>query len=138
VLPRYRKNYTVQTSDLAGSVDAAKRAELAQDWRYAPPAEDATVKAQFLTATEIVLDTLLAMEADATDEANRLLALYKMRRDIWEVPVPVATVTEAGLGMMDTVALQMPRFGLDDAKNFRLIGMRLDFARVRIVLYLWG
>ncbi|MFN3523938.1 MAG: hypothetical protein ACK4YQ_16960 [Phenylobacterium sp.] len=134
---RHTRLWAVQGTDVAGAVSAARRALLAEEYRTAV-AEDAAIKDQFLLADEISIDTLLTSEADAQAEADRLLALHKVRRDVFDVSIDPALVARAQLQLMDVVELRLPRFGLSAGKLFRVIGKRLELARKRVVLTVWG
>jgi hypothetical protein len=137
VTVKHTRVWTPQPTDLAGSVAAATRAYLAEEWR-SETAEDASIKTQWLLAGEMTVETLLTSSADAAAEAVRLLALYKVRRDIFEVTVPIDIVTDNSLKFMDVVELQLDRFGMDAGKSFRLIGMAPLLARAQVTLTLWG
>lgn len=140
VTVRHTRYWTTQTSDLAGSITAVRKAELAEEYRRAT-AEDAQVKTQFLNAADHVVDTLLTSAADADVEAARLRGLYRLRRDIYDAPVPLQAYRSwvaQGLRLMSTVRLTLPRFGLESGKLFRLLGVTLDLGRNQAVLTLWG
>lgn len=133
----HTKIWTTQPSDLAGAVTTATRAYLAEPTRKAAT-EDAAIKTQWLLAGTVEEETLLTTAADAATEATRRLALYKTRRDIFDVPVSLGLLTENSLKLGDVVALQVARFGLDAGKSFRVIGIRLELAAGRALLNLWG
>lgn len=135
---QHSRIWTVQGSDLAGAVTAARRAFLAQPTRAAAPAVDVSVKLQFMTAGEMTLDTLLVDEAAAATEAARQLALHKVRRDIFDVPIPIDLYAAHPVKFMDVVSLTYPRFGLNSGKLFRVIGRSVELKRNRAVLTLWG
>lgn len=134
---RHTRNWTVQASDLAGAVTAARRAALAEEWRAAN-SDDAAIKTQWLLAGEMERDTLLVSASDAATEAARLLALYKVRRDLYDVPVTLDILTGNSLKLMDVVGLDMARFGMGGGKPFRLIGIRVELDNHRAILSLWG
>jgi hypothetical protein len=129
--------WTVQPSDLAGAVSAATRAYLAEEWRSVKD-EDATVKTQWLLATEINADGLLTSSSDAATETTRRLTLYKARRDVFDVPVSIDILTANSLKLMDVVGLEIARFGMGSGKSFHLIGITLDLTRGQAILTLWG
>jgi hypothetical protein len=137
VTVRWGRNYTVQESGLYGSVTPARRAYLREEFRSAVSENTATLD-QYRMAGEITVDTLLTTEADAQAEADRLLALYGVRRDVWDVRVPISVVSDNGLRLMDTVGLQLDRYGLDDGRNFRLIAIGYDLELSQAILQIWG
>lgn len=137
VTVNHSKIWTVQPSDLAGAVTAATRAYLAVE-RRSEKAEDVPIKTQWLQAAEMSVDGLLTSAANAATEAARLLALHKVRRDIFDVPVSLSILTDNDLKLMDVVALQIGRFGCDAGKSFRLLGIRIELAKNQAILTLWG
>lgn len=142
-IPTYRvvinhtKIYTTQPSDLAGAVTTSRRAYLSKDYRSAK-AEDLTIKNQWLLASEYSQDTLLTTEAAAIDEASRQLTLYKVRRDIYDVPVQSDLFINNQLKFMDVISLEIPRFSMQAGKIFRLIGFRYEMASNQVIMQLWG
>lgn len=135
---RYRKNYKVQSdSDLAGSVTIARRAELAQEYRTVS-VEDTAVKAQYLNAKELTRETLMLVEADALAEATRLLGLFKVRRDSYNVTVRWTDELTNSLDIGKVVNLKFPRFGLAAGRLMTINGLTLDLQRKRAELSLWG
>jgi hypothetical protein len=130
-------NWTVQTNGLVGSVGPARRARLAQPFQDAVQ-EDPAVLVQHLLAPELVVDTLLACRAVGVAEAGRLLGLYGVQRDRYEVTVrlPGAALAQVQLGTV--VQLQYSRFGLDAGRLLRVLGYQLDPVADEATLTLWG
>lgn len=137
VTVRYRKFYEVQSTDLAGSVSAERRAALAEEYRSVT-VEDAAIKHQFKQAGELTVDTCLTSGADAEAEANRLLALHKVRRDLFDVPLDVTALDESVMQIASTGRLTHSRFGLAGGRNLRVLGRRLELGRNSIRLKMWG
>lgn len=141
VTARYERNYTVQTSDVAGAVDDARRAVLAQPWREAV-ASDASVLAVHVLAVPLTIDTLFANVADAEVEAARVLALRSIQRHRFEIMVQLMRDTvELDLG--DVIGLAHPRYGLtvfgdDVGQRFTVIGVLPDARAGTLRLTLWG
>ena len=131
----YERNWTVQTSDsLAGAVTEARKAFLAEDVRLAV-ATDETVKTKFLLALDPEpWPTLLADQAAAQTEANRLLTLYGQRRDMYRVTVKTQPYR---LELGDQVDLDYTRFGLT-ARRFRIVGLEERADVNRVTMELWG
>lgn len=134
---RHSRLCTVQATDVATSVTDARRAELAQEYRV-ESAEDADVKVQFAQARELTIDTLLTTAADAAAEAARRLAIHKVRRDLFDVPVPLGVFTDVGVSLMSPIDFTHSRFGLSGGKAFSILGFGLALARDRVILSLWG
>jgi len=137
VTVNHTKYQTVQTSGLSGSVSAVNRSQLAQEYRSVTT-QDTTVLTQYLAAGELMRDTLLVTEAAATTEAARLLALYKVRRDVFKVTVRLTAAALLALDLNAVVTLQWNRFGLAAGRLMRVIGGEFDYAKNRATLTLWG
>lgn len=137
VTVRYRRNVTTQTTDLAGAVTAAERAALAQEYRTVV-AEDPAIKNQWTKAPEIIVETALTEEADAQAEADRLLALHKVRRDLFDTPLSTEALDQGALDIMETASLTHSRFGLAGGRPLRILGRRLELGKRIIRLKLWG
>jgi hypothetical protein len=133
----YGRNYTVQDAQtLAGSVTAARRSQLGQEWRTVK-VEDAAVKTVHRLAPELTIDTLYTTEADATTEATRVLTLRKVRRDRIHFTVPFDSSTATlDLGVLISVAY--PRFGYTAGKLFTTIGVDPDARARRMLVTAWG
>lgn len=131
----YERNWTVQSSDsLAGSVTEARKAFLAEEVRLAVAANE-TVKTKFLLALDPEpLHTLLADQAAAQSEANRLLALYGQRREMYRVTVKTQPYK---LELGDQIALDYTRFGLVN-RLFRVVGLEERADVNRVTMELWG
>lgn len=132
----HSKVNTVQ-SDLAGSVSASRKAFVGQEYRT-ELASNLAVKTQFDDAQIYSVDTLLVNQADAAAEAARLLAMLSVRRDSFELPVPVRLLSNPLLKLGACVTLQINRFGLSGGKLMRVSGIRLELASNRAVLTVWG
>jgi len=142
-LPAYRvtvrgvPNWTVQTSGLVGSVSSARRVRLEQQYQDGI-ATDTAVQTTYLLAPEITVETRLSCLTAVQTEAARLLDLYKIKRDRFELRVHGNAAT---LGLIDlgaVVRITMPRFGLNAGKLFRIIGYQLDPVAGTASLTVWG
>jgi len=135
----HSKVYSVQDSDLAGSVTQAQRGFIGKEYRSVR-SEDASIKTQFLLAQQLIVDSLMVdtTGASASTEADRLLALFKVPRDIFDVPVPLDVMVGTSLPMLSVVSLVVSRFGMSSGKLFRLIGYQLELSQHQLVLTLWG
>ena len=137
VTVNHTKLWARQDSDLATSVTDARRAYLARETRSSV-STDSAIKTQYLLASSMVTNTVLTSASDATTEAARLLALFKVRRDVFDVTVPLDVLTSVTLKLTDVVTLTLDRFGLDAGKSLRLIGLRTELRSNRAILTLWG
>lgn len=132
----YAKNWTVQTSGIAGS--AAVRKGFVEQERRAVVVADASVKNQYLLAGTLAIDTLLVSESDALAEASRLLGLYKIHRDIFDITVDTSFLVATPLRIMDVVSVRLPRFGMSGGRSFDLIGIVPNLSSQTVTLSLWG
>lgn len=132
------RNWTVQASDIAGAVTAARKAVIAQAAASAV-AQDANVRLQYTNAQDLNFDSCLARPFDAASEAALLLGIYKVLRETWQVTLrvdDVATLTALDLGVV--VRLTYPRFNFGSGKLMRVLAMDGNFADNKITLTLWG
>ena len=125
------RNWTVQTSDIAGGVTAARRAFLAEAYRVATAA-DAAVKAKHLLATDPdPVEGLFVNQADAEGEANRLLGIYSPDRQLLRATLKLpAFLVELGA----KVKLSWPRYGLANGKLGVAVGQGFNGARNEVQL----
>ncbi len=133
----YKKMYTVQTSDIAGSVSAAQRAIIGLEYRFSDD-EDVTIKTQYETSPVLERNTLLVTQADADAEATRLTTLFKARRDTFEVSVRAEPDVLRAIDLSKVVTVTHPRYGLSAGKTLLILGMQTDFQNNSAKLSLWG
>ncbi|MEO0496885.1 MAG: hypothetical protein AAF141_05875 [Pseudomonadota bacterium] len=135
VTVRYARRWSNEAADsFAGSLSAEDRALLSQEYQSVKE-EDATVAVKHLLAPELTFDTLLTNQADAEAEATRRLNIYKARRDRFELSLP-ARLGPIDLG--DEYGLQLNRYGLENGKSFRLIGLVEDYESETLTAEIWG
>ena len=121
----YAQNYTLQSGTaLAGATTETLKAFLKETYRTVK-AEDSSVATAFLLAPELEFTTCLTLQADAQAEANRRLALYKVKRDRFRIPVKNEFVSTLELGAV--VSLKVNRFSLNAGKLFIVIGINENF-----------
>jgi hypothetical protein len=131
----YERNWTVQAGDtLAGSVTEARKTYLAEEQRLAV-ASDESIRTKYLLAPDPEpWPTLLLDQAAALSEANRLLALYGQRREMYRVTVKTQPYK---LELGDQVSVTYDRFGLA-ARLFRVVGLEERAEVNRVTMQLWG
>lgn len=132
----YQKNYTVQDFDLAAATLDARRNVLAQS-SLTVSSEDLAIKTQYNLAATLVRDSLLVTQANAQTEAARVLALYKVSRDLYSVRIAL-DLTETLPDLVNVANLTLNRFGLNSGKLFKIIGIEADYSTNRATLTLWG
>lgn len=134
----YAKNWTVQSGNgLAGVVTTPRRNFLKDETRSVK-ASDATVQTAYPIAVELKPDTYLVDQAAAQTEADRLLALFKVRRDYVEVDCDLSAELVATVDLGQTVNVVMPRFGYDAGRHMVVVGLDYNAAKTRLTLVLWG
>lgn len=132
---RQQRCWTVQTSGLASSVTAARRAWVANEWRENLSHNIYTAQKHLLSET---LGFETAFAVDAQTEADRRRDIYSVRRDFLEVELSPGIVdfTSLRLGMVCNLQLS-GRFGYN-AVNMLVIGIAADLANEKTTLSLWG
>lgn len=137
----YQKNWTVQDADsLAGSVTAGsvtddRVAFLTEELRLATASDPGVKERHLLARDPEPIPSLFDGEAAARAEAERLLALYGVRRDLYRVTVKTQPYR---LDLDDQVQLVYPRFGLEGGRVFRVVGLEERAEVNRVTLELWG
>lgn len=124
----WQRNPTVQT-DLADAVSAARRTFAAEPLRLSVT-EDANIQSRHKLATELIVESNFALEADADTERDRLVALWSRERAPFRVRTVYKHLTRE-LG--DVVRLKHSRFGLADAGvAARVLGHTVDGAAIEL------
>ena len=131
----YKRNYLVQDQASVAGVAIARLTFLKQKFRSAV-GTDSDVLLQHLLSPEMRVETALILEADAQAEANRLLSLYKTRRDFLEFEIPLDQLDDVDLG--EVVGLSIDRFDWSPSKSFVVIGMVEDYLRNSVTLQVFG
>ncbi len=133
---QYLRNWTVQQeSDLAGSVTAARKAWLLNEWRALKanyPAGDG-----YVGDNPYLFDALFLTESAATTEINRRLSMVYGRTDTLALIVSARSLLSATIDLGSVVQVTLPRFGYDAGALFRVIGLQYDLRRNRIEMTLW-
>lgn len=132
----YAPNWTVQPG-VAGSVTAARRAFLAQAVRTTAKAVNTATATKHPLSDQMLVESLLKLEADAITERDRVLAMRSVQRDRVIVRARIDTATPV-VDLGDEVRVVLPRYGFDLGKHFRVTGQRLDARAKMLTLDLWG
>lgn len=133
----YAKNYTVQTSGVAGSVTPARKLVIGLASQNAV-AQDLTIPLQYQWSPAMKRDTLLVHQADAATESARLLSIYKVDRNTFTVNVKLDQPTIAALDLGVVVSITVNRFGMNNGTLLRVLGIAADYASNSATLTLWG
>jgi hypothetical protein len=133
---RYAFNDTVmQFGEISTAASEADRSFAEKDWRQIV-IEDQDIKDDHRLAPELSFDTLLTTEADAQAFAAFLMARYGVRRDVFNIDVPSDEVPT--LDLDDVAEIRLPRFGMEEGRLFRVIGLTPTLARNTTTIDLWG
>jgi hypothetical protein len=131
----YQRNWTPMTdADIAGSVGAAQRQFLRQQWRRVIEA-DTDRLARNLLARQIELPTMYDQENVASTLALNLLTLFDQGRRLIEITIPAGAHS---LGLRDVEQLVHPRFGLAGGVAMRVISLREDCGARTVSAVLFG
>ena len=133
----YAKNYTAQTSGLAGSVTAARKLVVGQA-NQSTMAQDLSIPVKYLWSPVMTRDTLLVQKADAVAECARLLNIFKVARNTFTLNVKLDPSTITALDLGAVVAVTVNRFGMNNGVLLLIIGIAADYASNSATLTLWG
>lgn len=127
----FAKNYTVQSSGLAGGVAPSNAASFAQEW-VEWKASDAAVAAVYkLDAEPPIETTLLLTASDAGAEATRRVTLWMTQRNVYEARYFAhLLLTELG----DPITITHSRFGLSGGKTGQVVQVSRDWLGGRVTL----
>jgi len=100
--------------------------------------KDESVKDKHKNAKELEIESAWATRYAAKDAAERILAREKTRAvravvSTWMTPGIIEEIEIA-----DSVEVQLPRYGMDDGRAFRIRWIDLDPVENRIELGVWG
>lgn len=133
------RTYRSAQADFAGAVGVGARASFSMPYQT-EVADDSAVLTKHPLAPEFVVNSIAAYDpfdtTSLTDEAERILDLRKVDRELYQVPVPLTAALQFELG--DVVAIQLLRLGLDAGKNFLVLGIAESYASEIAILELWG
>jgi hypothetical protein len=132
VYVHYDRNWN--TNQSASGVSQERLEWLRREWRQVS-ARDEDVLLTYPWAQDLgPLDTALIQRDEAIDLADKLLGLYKERRENLTVVTKIAPFT---LGLWDMVTLKRNKFSLDAGELFAVVGLELDFSAAEATITLW-
>lgn len=130
----YKKNWTVQTDGVAGSVTEARRAELAAPYRVVKETNVSVLTEHPLAPEPDVIETLLVNITDAQTEAARRSTLYSVVRGIYEAEAFAAPFS---VRIGNVVRLFHPRFGFSTGAKAVVVGITENPMAATSKLELW-
>jgi hypothetical protein len=124
----YRRNHTIQTSDIGATVAAAQRQVIAEPWQIAAASSAAVLAAWRLPSDPEVLDSALLVAADAQDLADELAALWctPTPRRVWDVTLPLPLALRHDIGSVLRIAY--PAAGLSAGVLGLVVGEQIRAA----------
>mgnify|MGYP000374134098 CR=1 FL=1 len=128
----YKRNWQVQSADSLGDGLTAIDRDL-----YSTEYSTVTVTnavSDYPLAQNRRRDTLLATQAGAQSECNRLAGLRNTRRRVWKA---VCFLSSQTVQLGDVVNVQHPRWGFDNGRAALVIGITSRLGQRRRELYLW-
>lgn len=124
----FAKNWTVQ-DNLETGIPAEHKELFKQEW-LTVKSEDTTAKNLYkIEAEPEQIDTMLLKETDASAEAARLLAIYKVPRFVFSFE---ARSKFLGTNLGDPITLTHPRFNLSSGKTGVVIGLSTNWQTSRV------
>ncbi|MDB5490364.1 MAG: hypothetical protein JWO78_213 [Micavibrio sp.] len=131
----YRPSWTVQTpTDIASGATDAIKTFVTEDYRYLS-SKDLSARAQNAQLVEQVVQTTLALQADAERLLTRMKRVYGQPRKLYRLTVYGLYFR---LFVGNTVNLTYPRHGLDAGKNMLVTRVADDAETNSTILELWG
>ncbi|MGI4886096.1 MAG: hypothetical protein ACRYFR_14160 [Janthinobacterium lividum] len=121
-------------TDLAGGVTSDVQNFVTQAYRTVT-AEDSSVRQRNALSNELVFNTNLASLDDAKALLARLVAIYSVKRTVYQVTVYNALYRYF---VGDTANLVYDRYGLSAGKPFLVVGISENAASIETTLELWG
>lgn len=126
----YCRNWTVQNA-LQSGIPEAHKALFAQEWLTKTASDSATAATYKLSAEPVQADTLLLAGLDASAEAARRLALWRVQRTVYAFTATPALMLQA-LG--SPITLTSNRFGLSAGVPGQVVSISRDWTTCRTAL----
>lgn len=131
----YQRNWTVQTTDVAGSVSDTRKAFLAEQYRIAE-AKSAAVQVDHPFAQEHpLIEAYFRDQADAQAHADELLALWRSSRALYRI---VTDPTPLRINIGEVVEVTFPRFDLTQGRLLRVVEITEDGKQDRVEIVGFG
>lgn len=132
----YQRNWTVQGTDLAGSVSSTRRAFLAEGYRVGQAQDEVITLKHPMSREPDIIPAYYANQSDADAEAERLLNLYgRAARGMYRVRVKTYPFQ---LDVGDVVALRYPRWNLRNGLPLVVVGVEDDATANDITITVFG
>jgi hypothetical protein len=134
----YARNHSVQTSDIAPTVDATRRQLIAEPWQVAAAASVDVLAAWRLPSDPDVLDSDLLGAGDAQALADALAALWCVPtpRRVWDVTLPLPLALRHSVGAVLRLTYPVP--GLSGGALVLVVGEQLRVADGLVTIQVLG
>lgn len=119
----------------AGAPDSIIEKLSRTPWQAAATATADGVRYAYQNAISVQLSTPALVEP--ADIAARYFLLFGAQRDVVSFVVPI-TAANLALNLNDPVWIEMPRFGCQSGRHFRICSLALDLAERMIRISCWG
>jgi hypothetical protein len=139
---RYEENYTIMgKQDLTGVADTTDELAFVSNKYRSTNDTDNTVKTQYPSSPEMTKDTKLVDKTGADVQAADDLTIFKVRRPIIEIKVPVEFTTKT-----DGTLIEKGDVITVEGKHYRIIGQKIrlpssnrnDVTSSAVVYQAWG
>lgn len=136
-----RRNWTVLSrATLDSALSEADKDLLSRKYRFEVTDETAIAEAYAHARQAQITDTLFREDANATDEAARLMGIFVEQNRLMEVDVAFDVDQYASLDLGSTVLFELDRYGLSEAVDgqYLVLGMKGSFSSPTMRLLVWG
>lgn len=127
-----------QQNVFAATAPMTRQARFSNRYRSVPNIEDSATLTRHPLADEIYIESDVRNLTEASDVANHLLDLFKVRRDRVSLDCYLASNVIASLQIGSSVKVVTPKLGYSAGRNFLVLGYSVDGRRERATLELWG
>lgn len=122
----YQPNYAVQATDIAGAVTTQRRQFLAQRFRISAASNEQLLSDFPQAKDPEPIGTTFALEEDANNESNRLMGLFGVKRNLYQLTTKLKAYRRK---IGETGTVQHARYGLAAGKQAVVVGLGLDTSR---------
>lgn len=125
------------------SITAARRTFVQNEWRYSV-ASSSTVASNYINPPQIELFTSIVNKTDADSESARLLNMFSVNRDTFNLVINDNNNDMFSSNFISTIKLgsviklTLNRFDCENGRYFRVIGIKIDWILKQLDLTIWG
>lgn len=131
-----QRNWTVQTSDLAGGITSDRRTFVAEPYRLAE-ASNTTIQTNHPFAKDLdPVESYFNQISAAQTEANRKLVIYTEDASLFRMTVPAYAVLRYNLG--DIIHVTYPRWDLVDGRKLTIVEISEDARSNKFEIVAYG